>query len=179
MTIEDLIKKDSTFSETDFIAKVDNIFIMLLTSIMTDNINRVRHKLNDELYKKYAELLNDLNSHNERQMYDELNVKSTEIQSIEEDDKYYIIKVLLISRYMDYKVDKETQKLKTGNNQNRIQKNNYLTLKKLKTAREESIARKCPTCGASIDTNNTGICPFCHSVYNTYKYDWILTEIKN
>lgn len=177
MTIQELIEKDHTFSESGFIAKVDNTFIMLLTSIMTDNIDRVKHKLSDDLFEKYKTLVNSLNERNERQMYDELNVKSTNIQTIEEDGDYYIIKVLLISRYMDYKMDKTTLKLISGNNNSRIEKTNYLTFKKLKTARDESIARKCPTCGASADTNNTGICPFCHSSYNTYKYDWVLTNL--
>lgn len=178
MTIEELIQKDKTFSESGFISKVDNTFIMLLSAIMTDNMPKVKHKLSDELYEKNVEYVNELNSQNQRQMYDELNVKSTHIDSISEDDNNYIINVQLVSRYMDYKIDKTTAKYISGNNTSRIEKINYLTFKKRKDSKEESHARVCPGCGANIDANNTGICPYCGASYDTYNYDWVLTNIE-
>ena len=33
------------FNETDFLGKVSNTYIMVLTAIMTDNIKRVEHKI--------------------------------------------------------------------------------------------------------------------------------------
>ena len=177
MTVEEYTKIDGNFSESAFISKVDNTFIMLLSAIMTDNIPRVKHKISDELYDKYSNYLNELNNKNSRQMYDELNVKSTHISDITEDEENYIIKVLLVSRYMDYIADKTTFKLISGNNTSRIEKDNILTFKKKKDAQTESSARVCPTCGANIDANSTGICSYCGSSYNTETYDWVLTEI--
>ena len=48
MTIQDLVNIDSTFSESSFIAKVDNTFIMLLSSIMMYDMDRVKHKISNE-----------------------------------------------------------------------------------------------------------------------------------
>ena len=45
MTIKELENKDKSFTEASFISKVDNTFIMVLTAIMTDNIERVSHKV--------------------------------------------------------------------------------------------------------------------------------------
>lgn len=177
MSIEDLLKVDNTFSESSFIAKADNTFIMLLTAIMTGNMPRVKHKISEDLYNKYSRIVEQLNSKNQRQMYDELNVKSTEIIGIEKDEKNYLIKVKLTSRYMDYIMDKTTLNLISGNNRGRVEKVNFLTFKKTKEFKEESIARKCPGCGANIDANNTGICEYCGTSYDTYHYDWILTDI--
>ncbi len=42
----------------------------------------------------------------------------------------------------------------------------------------EGMSRKCPGCGASIDANNSGVCPYCGTVYNTEDYDWVLTGIE-
>ena len=47
----------------------------------------------------------------------------------------------------------------------------------VKNAKETGIIKECPNCGASIDSNNTGVCPYCRSVYNLKDYDWILTKI--
>lgn len=177
MTIEELVKKDSTFSKSSFIAKVDNTFIMLLTSIMTNNMSRVKHKIDDRLFNKYYNYVDELNKKNQRQMYDELNVKSSTITNITEDDNNYIINVKLISRYMDYIVDKTNFKIISGNNKSRVEKENTLIFKKIKNAKNESIAKKCPGCGANVNTNNNGICSYCGTAYNTYNYDWILEEI--
>ena len=177
MSIEELIKEDSSFTESGFLAKVDNTFIMLLTAIMTDNMTRVEHKISKELFDKYCNIVNENNLNNERQMYDELNVWSTEIQSIEKTNDKYIIHVLLKSRYMDYKIDKTTAVYKSGVNDHRIEKDNYLTFEKSVNAKDESSARKCPGCGANIDANSTGKCSYCGAIYDTASYDWVLTEL--
>ena len=177
MTIDELIKEDSSFSESGFIAKVDNTFIMLLTAIMTDNIRRVEHKLSPELFAKYKSIIDELNKNNERQMYDELNVKSTSIESIEKLEDKYVIKVLLTSRYMDYIVDKSTGDYKSGINDHRVEKDNYLTFEKRINAKNEGAAKYCPGCGANVDANSTGVCPYCGATYDTATYDWILTDL--
>lgn len=42
MEISELVKKDKTFTEANLLAKVDNIFIMFLSSIMVGNLDRVK-----------------------------------------------------------------------------------------------------------------------------------------
>lgn len=178
MTIEDLQKKDQDFNKSGFIAKVDNIFIMLHSAVMLGNLERVKHKLNENLIKRYQSIIDNLNSQNIRQMYDEINVKSTEILSISETDDKYVIQVLLISRYMDYLIHKDTKKLVSGNNNSRIEKRNYLTFTKIKEYQDEASARKCPGCGANINANFSGKCPYCGTTYDTANYDWILEDIE-
>lgn len=178
MTIKELIQKDNTFNESEFISKADNIFIMILSGIMTENIEKVKHKLSHELYKKYEDYIKTLKIKNQRQMYGDPNIKQTKIEEIIEEENEYIIKVLLVSRYMNYIINKETKKIITGNNGERIEIHNHLTFVKSKQAKEESIIKKCPNCGASMNTSSTGICEFCHGTYDTFSYDWILTNIE-
>ena len=178
MTIEDLKIKDKSFSETDFISKVDNTYIMLLSSIINQNLDRIKHKLSNKLYERYSIVIKKLKANNEKQLYDELNVKSTQIIDIDETDNEYIIKVLLISRYMDYKIDLNTNMYKSGINDHRIEINNYLTFTKFKSTKNEDIVKYCPGCGGNIDSNNTGVCKYCGSIYNTKDYDWILSDLK-
>ena len=89
------------FSLPMFITKVNNIFVMYYTAIMMDDEKRVAHFLSDEVYEELKERIAKLNAANEREMFDELNVKTTEISDIIDADDEYIIKVTLISRYMD------------------------------------------------------------------------------
>lgn len=170
--------KIKEFDKTKFISKVDNTYIMLLTSIMTNDLERVKHKLGLELYQKYEQKMNELNSKNLIQMYDEMNVKSTEISEITETEEKYIVKVKLISRYMDYRIDKDTQEYVEGINTHRIEKVNYLFFEKEKDAKDLECVISCPNCGANQNLNNTGVCPYCHQVYDLSVFDWMLVDIK-
>ena len=89
--LDEIIKLDSTFTESSFKTKVDNIFVMLHTSLMTDNLKRVAHFINDKVYSEFNSRLQELNNNNQRQMFDELNVKSTEIENVEITNDKYII----------------------------------------------------------------------------------------
>ena len=176
--MNELLKIDPTFNEGMFITKVNNIFVMLHSSIMMDNLERVKHFLSEEVYEEYKNILNDLNKRNVRQMYDELNVKETHLKNIAILDNCVILKVDIISRYMDYLVDKTSGKFISGYNDHRIEKINHLEFTKKINASNYGIDKKCPGCGANIDINNNGKCAYCGSIFNTEKYDWILTSIK-
>lgn len=177
MEISELVKKDKTFTEANLLAKVDNTFIMLLSSIMVGNLDRVKHKISNNLFNEYSLFLNELKKNNEIQIYDELNVKSSEIIDICENNNKYIIRVRLIARYMKYKIDSNTRKYKSGNNTSRVEEKYILVMTKSKNAADDDIIKICPGCGASIDANNSGICSYCGGIYNTKDYDWILEKI--
>ena len=148
------------FNEAMFKTKVDNIFVKLFTAIMFGDLREVDHFISDEVYNKYNNYIEVLNKNNERQMYDELNVKSTNIISRNIIDNKEIVKVELISRYMDYIIDKDSGEFKRGVNTHRIEKKYTLTFEKKVDAKNVGLVRKCPNCGASMDINNTGICEF-------------------
>ena len=176
--LDELVKLDKDFNQGMFITKVNNIFIMLHSAIMMDDLDRVRHFISDDLEKRYENFLRNLNDNQERQMFDELNVKTTEIKDISVFSGKAVIKVDITSRYMDYIVDKNSGSFIRGNNSSRVEKINHLTLEKDLSAHYINILRKCPTCGASVDINKSGKCEYCGSIFNTEKHDWVLTNIE-
>ena len=175
----------------DIIAKVQDGYLIIeflesekypnnnpYSSIMLDNLDRVRHFISDELENKYELLLKEYRDNNFKKMYDELNVKDTKIISIDIIEDKAIIKVKLISRYMDYFVDRNTLEFVSGVNDRRVEKINYLVFEKRLGTKYGSIVRKCQSCGASIDVNSDGKCKYCRSIYNVEERDWILTNIE-
>ena len=149
------------FNEAMFKTKVDNIFVKLYTCIMKGDLTDVRHFISEELYNNYINKINELISHNKRQMYDEINVKNTMIinRKILEDKE--IIDVEIVSRYMDYIIDINTGDLISGDDTRRIERRNILRFEKKLNTKDFGIVRKCPGCGASINVNNTGKCEYC------------------
>lgn len=175
--MDELIELDSTFTESGFKTKVDNIFVMLHMALMTDNLKRVKHFVSADVYDTYSDRLRVLNQNNERQMFDELNVKSTNIINVEITDEKYIVTVKIISRYLDYVVDKDTNKFIRGNNSSRVEKENILVFEKKRNAVKQGIVRFCPNCGHPMDINKTGYCEYCHSTYDQENYDYVLVRI--
>lgn len=174
--LEELKKLDSTFTESMFKTKVDNIFVLMMSAIMFKDMSRVYSSLNEDMRNQIQNRINELLNNNEIQMYDELNVKHTEIGNVQILEDRYVIEVILTSRYMDYKLDNTTKKFKSGNNSSRIEKRNRLLFEEKRDHKSLGIATKCPNCGANIDYNYSGVCEYCKAQMPKEDYDWILTS---
>lgn len=177
MTIDEFMREVPDFNTSMFLSKVNNIFVKLLTSVMLNELNQVDHFISDDVYNYYNDIINRLNSHHQRQMYDELNVKNSNIKSINKVGDKYVVKVLLTARYMDYIFDLNTGSKVSGNDQSRIEVNYELIFVRNINVDEQGIARKCPACGAPIDVNNSGKCEYCGAIYNQEDYDFVLDGI--
>lgn len=174
---ENLVKEDKSFSEATFKAKADNIFIQLYTSVMKQDLKRVKHVVSDEVYAKYERRINALKERNELQIYDELNVSDTNITNVVENENEFVLYVNLLTKYLDYILNRETRAFIRGNRDDRVEKRVNLVFTKPKQAKELNSARTCPSCGANLDLNKTGVCPYCGSIFELKEYDWTLTQI--
>ena len=177
--LDNLIREDSTFSEAKFKSKVDNVFIKLYTGVMKQDLENIKHFLADEVYEKYNGKIKQLQAANQIQVYDELNVSNTNITKIEELEDRFEITVSLLTKYLDYKIAKDTKKYISGNKDVRVERIIRLKFSKIKNAKALGNARKCTGCGANIDLNKNGVCEYCGSVYALRDYDWVLDEIND
>ena len=170
-------KYDKNYDESLFITKVDHIFIMILSSIMDNDMTKVKHYLSDEIYQKFDKLVESYKEKKVIRLFDEMNVKSTEINDTSFKDNNIIIEVTITSRYMDYFVNEDGEFI-SGNNQHRIEKRHHITFTKNTNTKELNEARRCPSCGNTMDINKTGECPYCHQIIEMKEYDYIITEME-
>ena len=82
MTLDEFKKLDSTFNESMFITKVNNMFVKFFTNIMMDRLPEVNHFVSDKVYEYGESIINAVKSKGWRQMYDELNVKESKIKAL-------------------------------------------------------------------------------------------------
>lgn len=172
--MNEITNYDENFTESKFKTFVDNVFIQIHLAIMTKELEKIKHFVNDTIYQSLELKVNSLGSL--IQVYDEINVKQTTILSIKMIDDEFYIEVNITSRYMDYLID-ENGKFVSGNNSDRIEKENYLIFKKKKKKTNDNVF-KCPGCGASIDVNANGLCKYCGTTYNLEDKGWILVSLK-
>ena len=178
MSIEEYKQIDPSFELSMFMTKVNNIFIKLFTSIMMDKLDDVKHFISQDTLQYASNILNNAKNSGNRQMFDELNVKDSNIIDIQVNDNVHTIKVYLQSRYMDYIINLSNGNLVSGNNTSRIQVDYDLTFVKKSTTSTQGIIRKCPSCGAALSVNTSGKCEYCGSIYNQSDYDWVLDKIE-
>ena len=172
-----LIEHDKDFSEAKFKSKVQNMFVQVKLSMVTGKIQKIDHFVADEVYKKIeTKVQNDI-ANNRIQIYDELNVANIDIVDVREKDDCFEIDVSLVSKALEYYIDRTTRKYQSGNNSSRTERQDLITFSKVKKAKELQIMRKCPTCGAIVDINRNGKCEFCHNIFNLEDYDWIITKM--
>lgn len=165
------------FLESDFKSYVDNVFIQIHLAEMMGNLEKVKHFVSDDIYER---ILNRLNSNKDKgivQMYDEINVKDSNIIDAQIIDDRIYIKVNLISRYLDYLVDSDGNFIK-GNKETRKELQNHLTFERKIGNIDDKRIVKCRNCGASLDINANGKCKFCHSIYDLKNDGWMLVSFE-
>lgn len=177
--LEKLVAEDKDFAEAKFRAKVDNMFIQTYTGVMKQDLSKVEHFLSKEMFEKYSKKVENLKSKNQLQIYDELNVSDTNIINIEELEDRFVIKVSLLTKYLDYILTKDTKKYVSGDRDLRVEKRVRITLSKIKNAKSMEEARKCDGCGANMDLNKTGVCEYCGTVFELKNYDWVIDNIED
>lgn len=175
--MNEILKYDPEFTESKFKTYADNVFIQLHLALVTKELEDIKHFVSDEVYNIYTQKLNELNSKHLIQMYDEINVAQTDILEYKVTTTDMIIKVCIVSRYLDYIMDKNGNYV-SGDKNVRSERANYLTFTKKINHLETGSVRKCPGCGASIDVNASGKCAYCGTIYNLKDKDWFLTSIE-
>lgn len=174
--LDKVLESDKNFNEALFLSKVDHIFIMILDAILENDMISVKHYLSDEVYNKFNNMVNSYKVKGITRIFDEMNVKKTNIIDTYIQDNKINIVVNLTSRYMDYFID-ENGNFISGNNQSRIEKEHKIVLSKDINAKELKEARRCNNCGKTLDINDTGVCPYCKQVIDMSEYDYIVTQI--
>ena len=165
------------FNEAMFKTKVDNIFVKLYTAEMKQDLSDVMHFINDDVRDMFQNRIDENKRLNRRQMYDEINVKSTNIIDRCITDDKEIVEAQIISRYMDYVIDMNTGATIEGDDTRRIEKRNILVFEKKIDSKNIGIVRRCPGCGASMSVNTSGKCEYCGTIFNQKDYDYILVKL--
>lgn len=166
---------EGEYTESRLKGYIDNLFIQVCLAITLKDLERVKHFLSEEIYRRLEEQLVVLNKKEYTQMYDELNVASTTILNKRMEEDTLVVEVELISKALDYILDKEG-KIVSGNNQTRKCVKNHLILTKKRNLKEKESVTKCSGCGANMDINHNGKCLYCGTIYQLEEENYILKE---
>lgn len=162
--------------ESELKAKFSNIFIMLLYSVMTKDLNKVKHFISDSIYYEYQDVIDKLNERNETQLYDELNVGEIRILNQETVNDKIRVTAQIDARYMGYIINEDGNFLRGNNKIRDIVK--YLLIFEKDINAESKNFYRCANCGNNLDINFTGECPYCNKVVDVDDFEYQLVSIE-
>ena len=105
------------------------------------------------------------------------NIKSSSIVTQYAANGFHTIEVKLIARYIDYVIDINTGEVVDGDKKTRGEHEYVLYFYRDLNARELPDVRVCPSCGKTMDINESGKCSYCGSIYNLEDFWYILDRV--
>ena len=106
ITLNELIEKDKTFSESEFKSKVENQFMQIFLAVTVGKIERIDHFVNDEVYARLKAIVEDNTAKNVIHFYEEPNVSNISLNRIVEEDDSFIIEATVLFKAYDYFANK-------------------------------------------------------------------------
>lgn len=165
------------FDESNFLKYAENVFIKILYSIMNNKVDEINHFVGDNVYLDLEQESLMLSDSDEKQIYEMPNIKSSSILAQYKANGFHTIEVKLIARYVDYVIDIYTGEVVDGDKKTRGEHEYVLYFYRDLNAQELPDVRVCPSCGKTMDINDSGKCSCCGSIYNLEDFLYILDRV--
>ncbi len=168
---------DTKEDTRELIEQVSNIYLKLYEGITNKDLSGVKKYLSMELYHEYNNLINNLYGPNEKQIYEDIEIVSTRLLSVEEINDKKIITISLVSKYKNYIINTESENITVGNDQRKVEKDNIITIVKFLDDSNIKVLVECSNCGATIDISENEECEYCHTINHKDNVEFVFTSL--
>lgn len=135
-------------------------FIAIQNAWMNFEYDKLRELCTDELYNSYVSQLETLKLKNGQNIMSNFTVLDTKIIGANVENGNITLTVYLYVTFFDYVINTNTKEVTRGTKNAKLSNHYLMTF--VKSADEEKDI-KCPNCGAKVDINTSGECPYCNS----------------
>lgn len=180
-SIQQLLQNDPNFSIQKFSEDASNLYVRLQNAWQAKDLAPVRKDMTDNLYAQFERQLQPYIQNNQTNHVDNIAVLRSELMNYTQDQENDIITLDLHTRIIDYVTDDTTGQLIRGSMSRELfmgYEYTFIRTKGVKTGQTVNTDSTCPSCGAPLDINHSGRCPYCDSVLSRSEYTWALTSVK-
>ena len=182
LPLDTLKQKDPAFNEQILLEKVGNQYIQMQNAWQEKHWEPMRAIMTDALYNQMARQLQALIDAKQTNHVERIAVLETRIvrYAVEGDNDVLVVRIS--TRITDYTTDDRTGTIVGGSTTRElfmVYDWKLTRQKDKKTLAQPSVTQiSCPNCGAPLDINHTGKCPYCDTVVTLSDHDWALSVIK-
>lgn len=162
------------FDIEEFNFKAYQIFYDVQIAWMEFNYDKLKELLTDELYNTYVMDLEALKVKNHKNTMKDFELIDSCLFDLKEENGLYIAKVCLNVKFYDYIENSKTGIILRGTPSRKL--NNTYVLTFIRSKGKTTNINNCPSCGAPVLGNSTGICEYCKSKLINDNYDWVMSK---
>lgn len=182
LPIETLKQKDPNFNEQAFLEKIGNWYIQMQNAWEAKKWEPMRAIMTDALYTQMERQLDSLIQAGQTNHVERIAVLDSRIVRYAVEGDNDVLVVRLSTRICDYTTDDRTGQVVSGSQTRELFMTYDWKLMRQKdqvTPEQEGMTHiNCSNCGAPLEINHSGQCPYCGTVITLKDHDWALSLIK-
>lgn len=171
--------RDPEFNEQIFSAKVKTAFLEVQQAWSDQDLSGVRRFVSDGVNERFSLQIHMQKALGVRNLMENVQVLSAEINSVESDTHYDSIHVKVTAKADDSDVNLKTGKrIRNNYSGTFVEYWSFLRKPGVQTLAGRGLVEGvCPNCGATLELTDSGRCQYCDAVVTSGEYDWVLSEI--
>ena len=182
LPLDILRQKDPLFNEQAFLEKAGNNYVRMQNAWQSGDWTPMRAIMTDALYQQMGRQLDELKRAGLTNHVDRIAVLNASIRRYAQEGDNDVLVVRLATRICDYTTNNQTGQLVRGDPKKELFMTYDWKLIRQKDRRTQAqagmTAVSCPNCGAPLEINHTGQCPYCSTVVTLQDHDWALSQIR-
>lgn len=178
--VQALSQNDPNFDQATLLSRAQTAFLKLQDAWCNQQLQPVRPFISDGIHERFSLQFEEQKERGYRDHMDDLQVLNTHIAHTESDDVFETVTVMIQASAVDYQVDAETGKRRSGSTAAETFTEYWTFIRRPGTASVADtglIEGNCPNCGAGLQLNASAKCESCGASVQSGEYDWVLTEI--
>lgn len=161
------------FDEKQFLQDGYKIFLDVEDAWMNFELDKVHNVITDEMFNMYESQLSSMEIKGEQNIMNGFNLKDCAITNYINQNDNIEVETKYIIEFYDYIIDKESGKVLRGSKSSKLRM--YYNFTFIMKNTDEKIDH-CPNCGAPVEVNASGVCPYCNSKIVGENTSWVMSK---
>lgn len=161
------------FDDKKFLQDGYQMFLDVEDAWMNFELDKVHNIITDEMFNMYESQLSSMEIKGEQNIMSGFVLRDSAITNcIDQNDNVEVTAKYIIEFY-DYIIEKESGKVLRGSKTNKLRM--YYDFTFIMKNTDEKIDH-CPNCGAPVEVNASGVCPYCNSKIVGENTSWVMSK---
>lgn len=177
--LDAITERDPAFDRDAFLEQAQRAFFVVQEAWTERKPEMSRQVMADGLWQQHRVQINGYLSAHKRNVLEDLAVGDLSIVTAHTDASYDTIVVRVHAACADYDVN-DNGKVIRGNHRVGEWAEDWTFQRSSRATTQAgggTLSQKCPNCGAPLNVDLAGVCPFCKAPVMSGDYDWVLARI--